>query len=68
VKRSEYCGWSEVMGATFCARCICEALKLETPMLRIFPAYLSFAISATASSIEPGEALSGFPDQAGQWI
>ena len=68
MNRSEYGGCSEVMGATFCARCICAALKLETPMLRIFPSALSFAISATASSIEPGEALSGCPAQAGQWI
>jgi hypothetical protein len=68
VARREYGGWSEAMGATCMARCICCALKFETPMWRIFPSALSFASAPTASSIDPGEALSGPPLQAGQWI
>ncbi len=68
VARSEYGGWREAIVATRRARSVCCALKFETPMCRILPSTLSFARAPTASSIDPGEALSGFPDQAGQWI
>src|SRR4051812_23383049 len=45
----------------------CSESKFETPRYRILPSRCISARAQTASSIEPGEAFSGAPFQAGQW-